>query len=137
MPGGAWHIPSKLTYLSACGLLLGDAMNVPPTQQDLARGDLHDPAIGEQGLNRIPGSAIRRIVKPRHHDPAVGDVEVDLGRRHAPAGRALLGVAAALAMQPGVFRLGDRLNPGRGDLVNLEFPSARIRRRAEPREGIP
>jgi len=63
-----------------CRNLLGDAVDVAAAEQDLARGDADEIALGEATADDIGGLVVAARVEQREDDARGADVEVDVRR---------------------------------------------------------
>ncbi len=55
-------------------------MDAAAALQDVLHLDLHHLAPRERGRDGLERRLVGRVLEGRHHDAAVGDVEVDVGK---------------------------------------------------------
>ena len=117
LPVFVWAVCVSLD--AGLGLLLGDAVDVAATEQDLAGIDAHDLTVGEDLAHLGHGGLVGGVVEERHHDAAIGAVVVDVGGCEALALDARNG--ALLDVDAPLLLLGDEDGPGAVELVDLEL----------------
>jgi hypothetical protein len=72
---------------TACGLLLGHAMECAEAPDEVDGVDADDLAAGEEFGERVESDAVVGIVEGGDEDEAVGDVEVGVAGREALAAK--------------------------------------------------
>src|SRR4051794_9812946 len=75
-----------LSLLSHEGHLLGDAVDVAATEEDLASGDADDLTVGEEPGRGLERGLVGALVEAAGDHPAVGQVEFHVAGGQAVAG---------------------------------------------------
>jgi hypothetical protein len=105
--------------------LLGNAVNIAPSQQDFTGRNTEYRSARKQAFETTHRSRIAAFLVERHHHALIRDIKVDIGRGQPVAGSARM--AAGMRIDAcGLFSRHEQ-GPRLMNFVNLQAAAARVR----------
>jgi hypothetical protein len=114
--------------------LLGNAVDIAATEENLPRRHPHHPAARKYALQPPRGQRVGAWVEERHHDAAVRDIEVDVAAGEALARGACPGAVAG--NETARLASAHAQRPRHGQSHDFKAPATRIACSVQPLPGI-